>query len=196
VLQGEVLIAERAFLALYPRLAGYRVLLVDIEPPTPGRVGDVTKLLEQRLEAFGLDARDTAARLETYHRVENTYLSTFQTLGGLGLVLGTFGLMAVIARNVFERRRELALLGAAGFSGRDLQVVVVAEHLALVGAGLVIGAAAALVAIVPVLISRGGGLPSFSLLWLAGFAAIGTATALLATRRVRRLPLVASLRST
>ena len=30
-------------------------------------------------------------RLASYHRVENTYLSTFQALGGLGLLLGTSG---------------------------------------------------------------------------------------------------------
>jgi ABC-type lipoprotein release transport system permease subunit len=195
VLQGEVLVSERAFLALYPRLAGYRVLLVGVTPATPTRTAEVTKLLEQRLDAFGLDAQATATRLEAFHRVENTYLSTFQTLGGLGLVLGTFGLVAVIARNVFERRRELALLGASGYSGRDLQIVVAAEHLALVAAGLVVGAAAALVAILPILVSHGGELPYLSFLWLAGVAATGAVTAFLATRRVRRLPLVASLRS-
>ena len=66
---------------------------------------------------MGFDAQDAVRRLETYHRVENTYLSTFQALGGLGLVLGVVGLVAIIARNMLERRRELALLGAAGFIG-------------------------------------------------------------------------------
>jgi ABC-type antimicrobial peptide transport system permease subunit len=195
VLQGEILISERAFLSLYPRLAGYRVLLVDITPATAERTATVTKLLEDRLNAFGVDAQETSARLAAFHRVENTYLSTFQTLGGLGLVLGTLGLIAVIARNVLERRRELALLGAAGYSGRDLQLVVSAEYLVLVAAGLAIGALAAAVAIAPVLAQRGLRPPLLPLTWLAIVAGVGVLTALIATIRVRRLPLVASLRS-
>ena len=54
-------------------------------------------------------------RLAAFHRVENTYLSTFQALGGLGLLLGTVGLSAIMFRNVLERRRELALLRAVGY---------------------------------------------------------------------------------
>ncbi len=76
----------------------------------------MTTLLEDRLSDFGVDVTDTRARLTAYHQVENTYLSTFQALGALGLLLGTFGLAAVLARNVLERRRELGLLGAIGFT--------------------------------------------------------------------------------
>ena len=139
--------------------------------------------------------RRPRARLEAFHRVENTYLSTFQALGGLGLVLGVVGLAAVIARNVLERRRELALLGAAGFTGRDLGRVVAGEQLGLLAAGLVIGLAAALVAIAPVLVARGGRLPALSFVWLALVALAGVISTLWATRHVRRLPIVESLRS-
>ena len=52
---------------------------------------------------FGADATGTAERLAQFHRVENTYLSTFQALGGLGLILGTMGLATVLLRNVLER---------------------------------------------------------------------------------------------
>ena len=47
--------------------------------------------------------------------VEDTYLATFQTLGGLGLLLGTVGLGVVLLRNALERRRELAMLRRLGF---------------------------------------------------------------------------------
>ena len=72
--------------------------------------------LEKDLETFGFDAVTAAERLEAFHRVENTYLSTFQSLGGLGLISGTIGLAAVMFRNVLERRRELALLRAVGYN--------------------------------------------------------------------------------
>jgi hypothetical protein len=195
VLQGEIMIHEDAFRAIFPDVAGYRVLLAEIENPTPERVDALAALLEDRLDPYGIDAQETARRLAAFHTVENTYLSTFQTLGGLGLVLGCFGLAAVIARNVLERRRELALLGAAGYSGRQLQTLVMAENLTLVAAGLGIGLIAAVVAIGPVLWSRGGAPPVLPLVWLVIVGAAGLLASAVATRSVRRMPLVPSLRS-
>ena len=78
----------------------------------------------------------TRERLAAFHRVENTYLSTFQSLGALGLVLGTLGLLAVLLRNVLERRAELALLRAMGYRERTLAAMVVAEHVLLMACGL------------------------------------------------------------
>ncbi len=194
VLQGEILIGEAAFTQLFPELPGYRMFLAAVPGTTPEVRDGAARALEEAFSDFGFVAEDAARRLESFHRVENTYLSTFQALGGLGLALGCLGLVAVVARNVLERRRELALLGASGYTGGDLQVVVAAEHLSLVAAGLIVGVAAALVAVAPVLYARGGALPWTALVWLAPVAVAGLLSATLATRRVRRLPLVPSLR--
>ena len=70
----------------------------------------------------------TTDRLAEFHRVENTYLSTFQALGGLGLLLGTVGLGAVLLRNALERRRELALLEAVGYRRGHFLLMAVAEN--------------------------------------------------------------------
>lgn len=195
VLQGEILIGDRAFTRVFPDVAGYRMLLVDVGADRTGGLDGIAATIEERLEPYGVDAQESLRKLEAYHRVENTYLSTFQTLGGLGLILGTVGLAAVTLRNVFERRRELALLASAGYRVRELSVLIVSETLALVMAGLLIGAVAALLSIAPVLIERGGRPPALSMIWLAAVAVCGVAAALIATRAVRRLPLVASLRS-
>ena len=56
------------------------------------------------------------------------------------------------------------------------------------------GVAAALVAVAPVVYARGGALPWAALVWLVPVAVAGLLSATLATRRVRRLPLVPSLR--
>ena len=104
---------------------------------------------------FGFDAQDTTRRLDAFHRVENTYLSTFQALGGLGLVLGCLGLVAVVARNVLERRRELALLGAAGFTGRDLQVLVASSTSRSLASDSRSASPPPLVAVAPVVMARG-----------------------------------------
>jgi ABC-type antimicrobial peptide transport system permease subunit len=198
VLQGEILIGESAFRQVFPDIAGYRLFLVDAgddrSPDNPSRANDAARALESGLEPYGFDAEDAAVRLEAFHRVENTYLSTFQALGGLGLVLGCVGLVAVVLRNVLERRRELALLGAAGFTGADLRTLVTIEHASIVGIGLVIGLAAAALAIAPVIIDRGGA-PWRALVWIVPVALAGFAAAWAATRTLGRLPLVASLRN-
>ena len=64
-------------------------------PITAPRPAEVTQLLEQSLSDYGFDVTPASDRLASFHRVENTYLSTFQTLGSLGLILGTTGLAAV-----------------------------------------------------------------------------------------------------
>ncbi|MGQ0734477.1 MAG: FtsX-like permease family protein [Acidobacteriota bacterium] len=180
VLQSELIIGESAFTRLFPQHEGYRVWL--IEAAEADREG-LTALLEDRLIDAGLDVSDTRARLASYHQVENTYLSTFQALGALGLLLGTFGLAAVLARNVLERRRELAVLSAVGFTPRNLRTLVSAESLLLVLVGLAVGTLAALVAIAPALVGRAESLslPGLVLL-LVAVLVTGLASSLAAIR--------------
>jgi ABC-type antimicrobial peptide transport system permease subunit len=194
LLQGELVVSDAAFRTLFPREPGYRMLLVRVADATAERLDETTRLFEDRLEAFGVDVEQASDRIAAYHRVENTYISTFQTLGGFGLLLGTLGLGAITARNVLERRRELALLGAAGLTRHDLGVIVGAEQATVVVAGIVIGLGASVLAVAPVLVERGRGVPLLPLVWLGAVALAGAAVALLSARLVRRLPLVASLR--
>jgi ABC-type antimicrobial peptide transport system permease subunit len=103
------------------------------------------------LEDRGLEVTSVTKRLDAFNTVQNTYLNTFQILGGLGLLLGTVGLGVVVLRNVLERRAELALFTAVGLRARVVRKLIVMEHGALLLAGLLIGIIAALVAIVPAL---------------------------------------------
>ena len=79
----------------------------------PGQRFDWRRLAVQGLavwpQAGGADPADFAAaarRLAQFNAVQNTYLNTFQVLGGLGLLLGSAGLGVVVLRNVLERRNE------------------------------------------------------------------------------------------
>jgi putative ABC transport system permease protein len=194
VFQGELLMSERDFLRLFPEQEGHRFFLLDL--PAPGRAAEVSAALEDRLSDFGFDAVPTAERLASFHRVENTFLSTFQMLGGLGLALGTLGLAAVLLRNVLERRRELALLRAVGYRRAHFALMVLAENALLLFCGLVTGTACALLAVVPVVASRGGRLPLASLAALLLAVVIsGLLASLLATAAALRSPLLASLRA-
>jgi putative ABC transport system permease protein len=193
IFQGELLMAEQPFLRLFPEWEGYRFFLADVPV---GQVAELTELLESRLSDWGVDVASTTERLAGFHRVEYTYLSTFQMLGGLGLVLGTLGLGAILLRNVLERRRELALLRALGYTQADFVTMVVAENVFLLAGGLIIGTFCALVAIAPVLLDRGGRLPMETLaLLLFGLLGTGLVASLVATTAVLGSPLLSGLRN-
>jgi hypothetical protein len=191
--QSELLISEKNFLRLFPDVEGYRFFLLDVSPQ---RAQAVTGTLEEALSDYGFDIQSTAARLAGFHKVENTYLSTFRSLGALALVLGTVGLAAIVLRNVLERRRELALLRAVGYRPSHLAAMVLTENLLLLMLGLATGTVCALLAIVPAVSLRGGQLPVASLsLLLAAVLATGIGASLAATRAALRTPLLAALRS-
>jgi ABC-type antimicrobial peptide transport system permease subunit len=127
--------------------------------------------------------------------VQNTYLTTFQSLGGLGLLLGTFGLATVQLRNVLERRGELALLRAAGFRRARLALLVMLENAALLVGGLGVGVLAALIAILPHLLQGGAAIPWGTLtVTLSIVLLVGLAAGMSAVRATLRAPLLPSLR--
>ena len=193
VFQREILISERHFLELFPDQGGYRFFLMDAAPEAASAV---TAVLEDRLADFGFDVVSAGERLAAFHRVENTYLATFQMLGGLGLLLGTLGLAAVLLRNVLERRRELALLRAVGYRSTHLSLMVIAENAFLLFVGLVTGTVCAVLAIAPAWLERGGQWPVASLGGLlVAVAVTGLAASVLATVAAWRLPLLESLRA-
>jgi ABC-type antimicrobial peptide transport system permease subunit len=134
--------------------------------------------------------------LDAFNAVQNTYLGTFQVLGGLGLLLGSAGLGVVVLRNVMERRGELGLLTAVGFRRRRLQQLLLGEHGVLLGLGVLIGLAAAAIAVLPNLITPGRQLPAESLaLTLAAIVVNGLLWTWLAARYALRGNLLAALRN-
>jgi hypothetical protein len=193
VFQSELLIAEANFIRLFPLNEGTRVWLVGVDGARARRVAD---LLEDRLSDFGVEVSSTEERLRAYQQVENTYLSTFQALGALGLVVGTLGLAAVLVRNILERQREIALLRAVGYRAGHVRWMVTSETALLVVAGLVAGAGCALLAVQPALARQGGGV-SATLLGsvFVAVAVAGLAASLVATAVASRLPIVESLKS-
>jgi hypothetical protein len=152
ILQGNLVMDEAEFVKRFPGETGYRFFLVDAPASS---AADVSATLTRGLRDVGLELTPAAARLAAFNAVQNTYLSTFQVLGGLGLLLGSIGLGVVVLRNVLERRGELALLLAVGFRARSVKWLVVSEHGALLALGLLSGILAALVAVLPGLLAPG-----------------------------------------
>lgn len=198
ILQGSVLVAERHFAERYPSETGYRAMLVDAPQNEATRLRNELAAAPD-LRAAGIELTLATERLAALTAVENTYLAIFQALGGLGLLLGSIALGLVVLRNVLERRRELALLRAVGYSrGRVLRLLL-AEHWLLLVAGVLCGAVAGFVAVLPALPVGGGqrgNIPYLSLLGLLGaVTASGALWAYLAAQWAMRGDLMGALRS-
>jgi ABC-type antimicrobial peptide transport system permease subunit len=192
IFQGELLISEANFLEHFPGRSGYGFHLIDA--PADQAV-DLSGLLERRLGEWGYDVTSTARRLADYRAVENTYLSTFQTLGGLGLILGTIGLGVVLLRNALERKRELAVMQSFGFRRQSLSLMLLAENGFLLVLGILIGTLSALLAVSPHLLAPGGAVPWSSLaLTLALVFLTGLTTTAIATHLVLKSPLLPALK--
>ncbi len=193
ILQGSLIISEADFVKHFPNESGHRALLIDAPP---AKSGEVASQLTRALQDTGLEVVSTAVRLDRFNAVQNTYLNTFQVLGGLGLLLGSVGLGVVVSRNVFERRGELAVLQAMGFQAPQLRRFVLIEHGALLLLGLGCGLVAALLTVLPALLTPGSEFPWSSIgITLALVALNGLAWTWLATRRALRKPLLDSLRA-
>jgi ABC-type antimicrobial peptide transport system permease subunit len=197
VLQGEIVMGEEQFLRLFPAQQGFRFFLIEApDVRTPADAGRLAETVEKELQPYGVDAVSTVERLEAFHRVENTYLSTFQALGGLGLLLGTIGLATVMFRNVLERRRELALLRAVGYDRRRVTLMIAAETMFLLVAGLATGTGCAVIAVAPAWLARGGsGSGAGLVLLLAAIAVAGLLSAAVATRAAVSGGLLEALRA-
>jgi putative ABC transport system permease protein len=192
IFQGVLLMSEEHFLQLFPEQKGFQYLLVE----TPWAERDkVAELLETELNEYGCDTEPVAERLARFLSVQNTYLSTFQSLGGLGLLLGTLGLATVMLRNVLERRSELALLRAVGYRPPAVRLLVLAEASLLLVGGLAIGAGSAVIAMSPHLLSLGATPPWLSgALLLTGVLITGLLATTAAVVAAVRTPILESLR--
>jgi ABC-type antimicrobial peptide transport system permease subunit len=192
VLQNELVVAESRFVQMFPSFSGHAFFLLDAPP---ARAQQLALTLEQELSVFAFDVTPTVQRLREYMAIQNTYLSTFQTLGGLGLVLGTIGLAVVLLRNVWERRSELALMRTLGFSPVALGWMVLVENAVLVIAGLAAGTLPALVAIAPHIAARPGQVPWLPLgLTLLSVLVVGVGAGAVALAPTLRAPLIPALR--
>jgi putative ABC transport system permease protein len=156
VFQGNIIISEKTFLQKYPSISGYRIFLVDVPPE---RVENVADSLSWAMQDQGLDLTPASTRLAEFNTVQNTYLSIFLILGSFGLLLGSVGLGVVVWRNVNERRGELALLRAVGYNKKSIHTILLSEHVALLVAGIFFGILAALLAILPSLLTPGAKIP-------------------------------------
>jgi hypothetical protein len=192
VFQNGLVMSWDNFREHFPSEEGTRFFLIDAhgEPLEP-----MQRVLETALRDQGLETLPTAWRLQSYLAVENMYLTTFQALGALGLLLGAVGLSVVLLRGVWERRGELALLRALGYSRAVLGRLLLMENGFLLLLGLGAGILSALVAVMPHVLENHTSIPWLRLPVLLGLVilvGLGSASAALAA--TLRAPLLPALR--
>jgi hypothetical protein len=146
VFQGSILISDSLLRIHFPSAARVRNLLVDLPD---GGDETVIRILEERLRDQGVVITPAAERLAMFEAVENTYLDVFLMLGGLGLIIGTAGLAVMVMRSLRDRRRELALYAALGFSSGLIYRLLAGEFLFILLAGIISGTIAALTGTLP-----------------------------------------------
>jgi hypothetical protein len=190
--QGRLLIGDKNFRNQFPEISGSRFFLISC--PDDQRESIATAL-ESRLGDIGLDVSDSATVLSGMLAVQNTYLRTFQSLGALGLLLGTIGLAISQLRSVLERRQELAVMRALGFTRRRLAQVVISETATLLLVGIGCGVLCAMLAVLPYAVISGLRPPLVEpIIVVGGIIAVGLLAGLLAVRQVLQMPLMDALR--
>jgi len=171
VFQGSFVVDEKRFLDHYPSTGGHQLFLADASDDlTTSR-----KVLQRSLTDLGATITPTADRIAAFNSVENTYISIFNILGGLGVILGSAGLGIVTARNLSERKNEFDQLHQLGIPRPVIRAIIIREIRSFIFWAVGIGLAAALISIIPALPNTG------VLTTLGWIAALGVLFVLTAT---------------
>jgi ABC-type antimicrobial peptide transport system permease subunit len=151
VFQGSFVVDEQAFLDRFPSTGGYQLFLADASADLEETRG----ILQRSLTDLGATITTTTDRMAAFHSVENTYISIFNLLGGLGVILGSAGLGIVTARNLSERRGEFSQLHQLGIPRPVLRSLVTREIRTFILWSIGIGLSAAIISILPSLPQTG-----------------------------------------
>jgi hypothetical protein len=150
IFASELLISADRFQKHFGKNDGYRYLLVSAPAGTASKTA---QMLKKNMKDYGVMVRTTSELLAAFAEVNNAYIVTFLMLGGLGFMLGTLGLAAVLVRNIVERKSEYALMLAVGFKKRTLVGMNLFENGILLVMGIMIGSVSALTAVLPYMVS-------------------------------------------
>ncbi len=201
LLQGVLLIGEENFQQAFPDLSGFQFFLASeasrqnaTTPSTLSRQ-QLVNTLEKGWGDEGLDLMDSEKVLEQLLAVQNTYLKAFQSLGALGLLLGTLGLAIVQIRSVLERRSELATLRAIGFRSTRIGLLILLENCLLLVGGIMVGGITAVVCVAAPLLQNAQFTELMQpLAWVGVVIIVGLLAGAFAVRTAARQPLLSALR--
>ncbi len=150
IFQGNVIISADHFLKIFPSSVGTSFFLVN------GKFENrdlLTEDLDFIFRDFGWDMVPAVERLAEFATVQNTYLQIFLVMGAFGLLLGTIGLAIVLARSIYERKNELAVMLSAGYRIKQLFRIIFREYNVILLAGIASGLLSSVIATLPAFLS-------------------------------------------
>jgi ABC-type antimicrobial peptide transport system permease subunit len=193
IFQGNILVSGEVLRSQFPSLGGSKTILIDASVE---KQAFLTEVLSESLVDYGIEITTTSQRLANFYSVTNTYLSVFMALSGLGFIIGTIGLGIILLRNVNERRKELALLMAIGYSRNMIFKIVFTENFILLITGSLTGILAAVIGILPSLLSPAFDLEgTFLFILITGIFINGLIWIYFPLRSALRKPLIPDLRN-
>jgi ABC-type antimicrobial peptide transport system permease subunit len=108
------------------------------------RIAEAVAALDPKIPVY--DLRTMAGRVSDSLARERVLSTLFLLFSGVAVALATIGLYGVLSFGVATHAKELGIRKAVGASGRDLYRHVLRGALGLLGAGIVLGLAAAVLA--------------------------------------------------
>jgi ABC-type antimicrobial peptide transport system permease subunit len=136
IFQGRILVSDSLLRVYFPASSEPGPMLIDAPDY---KESYLTEAFEQHFRDFGLSAIPAVTRLNSFNVVQNTYLQVFLVLGGIGIIIGIFGLGIILLKNIFDSRKEIALYQAIGINSRFIFKLIAFENLYLLLAGLAVG---------------------------------------------------------
>lgn len=194
IFQGNVIIAQKHFLDHFPSSSGSQFFLIDGPPINQEEIQQQFNLA---FRDFGWEMTSAVTKLAEFKSVENTYLTIFLVMGGFGLIIGTIGLAIVLARSILERRNEIAVLVATGFSRKTISNLLFKEYFVLLITGIIGGTISAIIATLPAWLNQTGNFsPGFVLLLMLVILVNGIIWIMMISKwQLKRLKILPALRN-
>jgi len=148
IFQGSVFVSEAAMKRLYPTQAVYNMFLFKLarNGGDGGKdVGGAAAALDSALASYGFSARAVRDIAAGFIKVDMAYATMLQAMLAAGIMIGTLGFAAKVARETMERRFELGVMRAIGFKRGRLERLVLGENMFIfiLGFGIALAAAGA-----------------------------------------------------
>ena len=145
IFQGFALMNRERFLELWPENRGTTLFLVKTKE---GEREQVAQVLSQALNEYGVRVMTTGQRMAQFGELVNTYLSIFLTLGGIGMLIGIFSFIIVVRKNLLQRKNDLQLYQALGYSRERLESQLYRENIIVPLFAIGVGALAAVISVI------------------------------------------------
>ena len=156
IFQGNIIISQKEFEKHFPSISGSNFILADV---ANNQSAELNENLENALKNYGAKIEIATERLATFNSVTNTYLDIFLALGGIALILGTFGIAIVLIRSINSRESNYAMMQAFGISQRNIRKIIIIEFSIILFVGISIGLVAAITSSFQSLIANNADVP-------------------------------------